>query len=173
LAYIKHTKHLSIHYSSKASLVPLIYADASHHLHHDSKGHGGIIITLGSGPIAYKSFKLKLVTRSSSESELTALEEAATFAIYIKQLLSELHLSVKDPVTIYQDNTSTITMATNGGSFSRTKHFINRQEYVKQLIKDQIIKLTHLRSAIMPADMLTKPLLPSMIKSFLNVLQIK
>lgn len=173
LAYVEHTKHLSVHYSSSASMIPTIYADASHHLHHDSKGHGGIIITLGSGPIAYRSFKLKLVTRSSTESELVALEEAATYASFLSQLLSDLHISVSAPITIYQDNQSTIAISKNGGSFSRTKHFLNRQQFVTQLVKDNVIKPTYLPSTVMPADLLTKPLAASTIKNLLQRLNIK
>ena len=50
-----------------------------------------------------KSYKLKLVTRSSTESELVVLEEAVTFAILIKKLLKELQV-FDGPITIYQDN---------------------------------------------------------------------
>jgi len=42
-------------------------------LHMDAKGHGGIIVTYGNSIVASKSFKMKLITKSSTESELVAV----------------------------------------------------------------------------------------------------
>jgi hypothetical protein len=58
-----------------------VYADASHIVHMDGRGQAGIVITLGSAPIFCRSFKIKSTTRSSSESELVALEDATTYVI--------------------------------------------------------------------------------------------
>ena len=52
-------------------------------LHKDTKGHGGILATLGSAPIVAKSFKFKLVTRSSTISEMVCLEESVTYALWL------------------------------------------------------------------------------------------
>jgi hypothetical protein len=104
VSYLGGTVTTSMVFQRTGKINPVIYADASHQYHlNDSKGHGGIIITLGSAPIMTKSYKLKLVTRSSTESELVVLEEAVTFAIWIKKLLKELQV-FDGPITIYQDN---------------------------------------------------------------------
>ena len=93
VSYLGGTVTTSMVFQRTGKINPVIYADASHQYHlNDSKGHGGIIITLGSAPIMTKSYKLKLVTRSSTESELVVLEEAVTFAIWIKKLLKELQV---------------------------------------------------------------------------------
>jgi hypothetical protein len=87
---------------------PAIYADASHGIHADGKGHGGIIITLGLVPVYSKSYKLKIITRSSSEAELVVLEEASTFTGWYKHLLLDLgihsHLS-RQQVHYYSSGT--------------------------------------------------------------------
>jgi hypothetical protein len=66
LAYVNTTKHKVMHFKDDADLVPRFFADASHMLHKDLKGHEGIIgmlETMGNAPILTKSFKLKLVTQ--------------------------------------------------------------------------------------------------------------
>jgi hypothetical protein len=136
---------------------PAIYADASHGIHADGKGHGGIIITLGSAPVYSKSYKLKIITRSSSEAELVVLEEASTFTGWYKHLLLDLGIDV-GPIPIYQDNKSTIILAAQGGSFQRTKHLMMKQFYVKERIDCNEACLRHLSTDKMVADLLTKPL---------------
>jgi hypothetical protein len=44
-----------------------IYVDAGHMTHHDSRGHIGIIMTMGSGYVFAKSTKMRLVTLSSKD----------------------------------------------------------------------------------------------------------
>jgi hypothetical protein len=127
-------------------------------LHKDSKGHGGIIGTLGSAPIFVKSFKLKLVTRSSTESELVCLDEAVTFAIWLISLMKDLIPSFTPPVTILQDNLSTIAIVQNGGNFNRSKHLINKYHFIKQHIDRKDIILKYCSSQEMIADMVSKPL---------------
>jgi hypothetical protein len=156
--------------------VPLeanIFADASHCLHFTGHGQGGIIITLGSAPIHIMSFKLKLITRSSSESELVVLEEASTFAVWLKLLLMELGVIEKgEPITVYQDNLSTIFIATEGGKFKRSKHLLTRESYVKERIENGDIVLKHKPTAEMCADFLTKPLSSSKLLTHMEFLRL-
>jgi hypothetical protein len=62
LSYVMTTRTRKLFFRSNANLKVQIFADAAHMLHKDSKGHGGIITTLGSSPVLTKSFKFKLVT---------------------------------------------------------------------------------------------------------------
>jgi glutamate 5-kinase len=138
-----------------------VFADASHMLHSDNKGHGGIIATLGSAPIATKSYKLRLITRSSTESELVTLEEAVTLSLWISHVLAELEVGWKPPVTVLQDNDSTRIIAENGGSWQRTKHIFNRYQFVSQHVKSGEIRIERCPTLVMRADMLTKPCSPA------------
>jgi hypothetical protein len=157
LMYAKSTRSLSLKFLAKANLHPIVYTDTSHILHRDGKGQGGIFITLGSAPIMTKSFKLKLVTRSSTESELIALEEACTYALWLSTLLQDLQLSDVKRVTIANDNKSTLHIAKYGGNFSNSKHIINRQQFVSQYLSTNDITLVCCPTDTMPGDMLTKP----------------
>jgi hypothetical protein len=158
LSYVMGTKNRTLLFSAKANLELKIYADAAHMLHKDAKGHGGILATLGSAPIVSKSFKFKLVTRSSTESEMVCLEESVTFALWLNALFRDFDFKSKLPITILQDNLSTIGIVMNGGSFNRSKHMIAKYAFVKQHVDSGEIELTHCRTNLMAADMLTKPL---------------
>ena len=46
------------------------YVDGSHNAHWDCKGHGGAVLTLGRGATLSYLRKLKLNTKSSTETEL-------------------------------------------------------------------------------------------------------
>jgi hypothetical protein len=156
-------------------ITPQIYADASHASHFTMHGQAGIIITLGSAPIYCRSYKLKSITRSSAESELYALEEASTYAVWLRLLLEELGvLNKTQPITIHQDNMSTIIMAHEGETnFKRTKHLMIRENYIKERIERGDIEIKHLPTEEMVADFLTKPLAKVKLKYFLDKLHIK
>jgi hypothetical protein len=158
LSYVVSTKNRTLFFSARANLELKLYADAAHMLHKDAKGHGGIIATLGSAPIVSKSFKFKLVTRSSTESEMVCLEETVTFALWLSTLFRDFDFKHKLPVKILQDNLSTIGIVMNGGSFNRSKHMIAKYAFIKQHVDTGEIELIHCRTNLMVADMLTKPL---------------
>ena len=171
LHYLQGCPKKSVNFSPVKIKEVKIFADASHGIHSDGKGHGGIMVTLGSGPIISRSYKLKLTTRSSSESELVVLEEASTYAIWMRCLLDELgHPAGGKPATIYQDNKSTIIMAFKGGSFKRNKHMIIRDSYINERITEGDVKLQYLPSIVMPADILTKPTPPPVLNKLLKLI---
>ena len=155
LYYLFGTQSEGLVYRAELNFVPRIYADASHHLHPESHGQQGFFITNGSAPVGHR---IKMMTRSSSESELCAAEEAATYAVWYKSLLSDMGIKLVDPIVLFQDNKSTIIMAVQGGSFKRTKHLIGRQSYLKERISSGDLILQYKPTAIMEADLLTKPL---------------
>ena len=170
--YLSGTTTTGIVFRSKAKLCPVIYIDASHNSHSTGHGHGGIVITLGSGPIYSRSFKIKSITRSSSESELFTLEDASTYSTWLAQLLTDMHVNLSEPIKIFQDNKSTIIMAVQGGNFKRTKHLICKESYVKERLQPGDIQLKYLPTNQMPADLLTKPLNKGLLARFKTLLSI-
>ena len=120
--YIARNPDLAIVYLP-VPIKPTIFADASHGIHTNGRGHGCVLMNLGSGMIYIRSYKLKLVTLSSTESEWTVLCEATQLAYWVKDLLANLGIIV-GPVRICQDNTSAIWLTENGPTFARTKHLL-------------------------------------------------
>jgi hypothetical protein len=156
VAYIAGTKTIAMQFSSSASLEPNIFADASHLLHLDARGHGGIILSLGSAPILTKSYKLKLNTKSSTESEIVVLEAATSYSTWWNLLLEELNIKNKNPIIIYQDNTSGIQMVKNQLFDNLNKHLVNRVQIIKQQLDLNTILIRYCPTDRMIADILTK-----------------
>ena len=107
---------------------------------------------------------MKLVTKSSTESELVSVEESIPYILWILGLLYDLGLEAKKPVKLMQDNLSAIRFIQNGGSFNRSKHMVARYGFVKQHMELGDVAFEHCPGEVMPADMLTKPLDGSKIK---------
>jgi hypothetical protein len=170
--YLAGTATVGLLFTS-TDLIPRIYADASHNIHDDGRGQGGIAITLGSAPIFCRSFKIKSVTRSSSESELVALEDATTYVTWLHCLLHSMHINVTQPTIVYQDNQSTILIAQSGGNFKRTKHLICKESFIRERLENNDIVLKYLSTNQMPADILTKPTSKKVLKTQMNFLNIK
>jgi hypothetical protein len=140
-------KHITMH----------CWVDASHGTHSDGKGHGGIVITLGSAPIFCKSYKLRHVTLSSTESEISALSEAVTYVVWGRMVLAEFGYTQSKPTIIHQDNKSAILMNNRGGgSFRKSKHLLVRRLFVNEFIEEQLLCLQYCPTEDMSADILTK-----------------
>ena len=136
----------------------LAYIDASHAVHEDHKGHTGTIISLGRGPIYAKSGSQRINSKSSTESELIGLSDSASQVIWTRNFLLSQGYSVKAS-TVYQDNTSCMSLAKNGKSNSeRTRHIATRFYFVKDRVDSKEIILEYLETHSMIADILTKPL---------------
>ena len=154
--YLAGTPTYGISYKPSTSVVTRAYIDASHALHPSGHGHGGLLLTMGSGPLFARSFKLKSITRSSSETELAALDDGVTYVLWHRQLLSDLGYPQHEPSIICQDNKSTIIMAAQGGQFKRTKHMLVKHKFVQEHLHNQSIKLHYTPSKLMHADIMTK-----------------
>jgi hypothetical protein len=101
------------------------------------------------------------------------LDEAATYVVWMRAMLTDMGESQGTPTTVYQDNLSTIIMATNGGSFKRTKHLLTKASYVRERIEDGDLVLKHMPTTRMVADLLTKPLPRAQLTTLLGLLGIK
>jgi len=74
LKYLNGTKYLKLRLTVDNLSVLKWYVDGSHNVHWDCKGHGGAVFSLGRGATSSYSRKVKLNTRSSTETELVAAD---------------------------------------------------------------------------------------------------
>jgi guanyl-specific ribonuclease Sa len=135
------------------------YIDAAYGVHKESgKSHTGSFVTIGEGgPIYVSSGKQKVVTKSSTEAELIATSDKAGNGISLNHFLREQGHAM-GPVTLHQDNTSTITLLKRGGPASeRTRHLSIREFWLTQQINDGVVTIQHLPTEAMYANILTKP----------------
>ncbi|KAL0339151.1 UNVERIFIED_CONTAM: Retrovirus-related Pol polyprotein from transposon TNT 1-94 [Sesamum angustifolium] len=93
LRYLKGTVSLAIHYGRFPAVLEG-YSDASWIAKNSgSNGCSGYVFTLGGGAVSWKSAKQTLITQSTFEAELCALDTTGTEAEWLFGLLSQLPIS--------------------------------------------------------------------------------
>jgi hypothetical protein len=117
------------------------------------------MFTMGKGATSSYSRKLKLNTRSSTETELVACD------MYMPEMLWSLYFIQAqgyelECVGLYQDNISTQLLIKNGkfSSGRKTKHIKEKFFFIKDRIDSGEIKATDCPAEQMWADVLSKPL---------------
>ena len=168
--YLAGTPTLGLTFSSNGPIELFGYVDASYLAHPDAKGHSGMSFTIGEDNAAFysRSFKQKLVGRSSTEAEIQALDQAVVEVEWLRWLLSELGYAPNDPTIIFQDNMSCIQIANGTADVSpRTRHYAMRYFYVRQAVEEHSVVLQYLATTDHTADILTKQ--PSTVHLFLSL----
>jgi hypothetical protein len=158
LMYLNGAPGMGIRLCPRSELKILVYIDASFAVHGDMKSHTGSVISLGQGPVHAGSKKQGLMTKSSTESELVGVSDVLPQVIWTRDFLIQQGYEVP-PATIFQDNTSTISLVVKGHSrSSRTRHIGIRYFFVKDRVDSGEIEVKHLSTSKMIADIMTKPL---------------
>jgi len=105
--------------------------------------------------------KTKLNTRSSTEVELVATDDAAGPMLWTSRFLLEQGYDVK--TILYQDNRSAILMESNGRSSAgkRYRHF-----FINDLKEKGLVSIKYCPTEEMVADYMTKPLHGSKFTKF-------
>jgi len=114
------------------------YIDAAYGVHTTSgKSHSGCVITLDdAGPVFVKSAKQKIVTKSSTESELVFLSDNASQALHLRNFVIAQGYEV-GPAILYQDNMSTMALMKRGGPGSeRSRHINIRHFWLAERVAD-------------------------------------
>lgn len=118
----------------------------------------GYVVYLNGALIAWKSKSQKTVTLSSTEAEYMALGELCTEVLFVKMLMENMGLQVDLPMHLEIDNTGAMFLAENATTSQRTKHIDVRHHFVRNLIKNGIIKVTFVKTSENDADLYTKNL---------------
>ncbi len=111
LMYSKHVLDQSLPQSNL--LLPVGYCDADWGgCTIDRKSISGYVFTLAGGPIMWASKTQTTVALSSSEAELNTMSEAMKQVLYIRKLLPPLGIDDGQPLSLANNNQSSLTLAT-------------------------------------------------------------
>ena len=115
------------------------------------------------------SQKQKTHVLSTTEAELTTAVECTKEIMYLRNLMNEIGYAQLTPTTLYADNKSLITLATQySGSQKRVKHYLSKINFMIEQVNNGIMHLEYLQSQNQTADTLSKPLGPSSFIPFRN-----
>ncbi|KAG8479747.1 hypothetical protein CXB51_029269 [Gossypium anomalum] len=126
----------------------------------DRRSTTGYVIYLGENPIAWCSKKQAVVSRSSSEAEYRSLSNCVSEVLWVKQLLEEIGVGLKQTSVIWCDNTSTVFMSANPTHHAKVKHVEIDHHFVREKVLDGTLQVNYVPSANQVADVLTKPVPP-------------
>jgi hypothetical protein len=156
--YLNSTRDIGIVLCPSNDMTPTAFVDASHAITQDCRGQGGIVISLGDGPVYVSSSRIPAVTKSSTESELVTAANLTSQLLWSRDFLIALGFDI-GAARLYQDNQSTIRLINNGQSNSlRTKHISVKYFWLKDRIENGEITIEYCPTENMIADIMTKPL---------------
>ena len=96
-----------------------------------------------------------------------AAAQATKEAIWLKNLLGTLDPQWTDSaISIHCDNQGAIALAENPSHHSRSKHIDIQYHFIREATQNNKIKLEYLPTEQMPADGLTKPLVPAKFTTY-------
>ena len=120
IRYLRHTLYMCLVLGKDDMESMCWWIDASYAVHPNMRGHTGATMSMGNGSIYSGSWKQKMVTRSSTESEVVGVHDVLPQILWTKKFLEDQGLTIKETV-LYQDNMSSMLLEHNRRQ-SNTKH---------------------------------------------------
>jgi transposase InsO family protein len=162
LAYINYTNNYKLSYFKEKenhTLNLVAYADASFASDKECPvSTSGYLIYLGNSLISWRSCKQKTTALSTAEAEVDALVTCVRELVWLNNLLKEMKIKTKEPITIYEDNKSCIDMIKKPAPSARNRHIATKIHFLYELIQEKTIEVTYCPTSEMLADGLTKAL---------------
>ncbi len=157
--YLRSMRGLPLILAADGTGVLSWYVDTSFAVHPDMKGQTGGAMTMGMGFLLDKSTKHKLNTRSSTESEIVAVDDLIPQILWVHLFLKAQGFAVSNNI-LYQDNNSAMLLETNGraSSSKHTRHIEIQYYYVADRVAKGDLRVVWCSTDKMIADFLMKPL---------------
>jgi hypothetical protein len=161
MRYLKATASYGIHYTGYPKVLEG-FSDANWISDADElKATSGYAFTLGGGAVSWKSCKQTIITRSTMEAELAALDTATVEAEWLRELLMDLPV-VEKPVPAISMNcdnqTVIIKVNSSKDNLKTTRHVKWRLKSVRKLRNSGVIALDYVHTSKNLADQFTKGL---------------
>ena len=113
---------------------------------------------LGGNLITWSSRKQKPVAHFSTKAEYRALSSGATDLMWVQHLLTEIGISISQPLVLWSDNLGAQALVCNPVDHARTKHIELDVHFIQNLIFEHKLEVRHVPTESQTADVLTKPL---------------
>jgi len=127
----------------------------------DHRSTSGYAFQLGDAVVSWNSKKQSNVATSSSEAEYVALAHGAKQALWLRYVTRDIGVckGAELPTTeLLSDNTAAIAIAREARFHGRSRHIGTQFHFVRERVEDGTFEITHVPTADMLADGLTKPL---------------
>jgi hypothetical protein len=158
IQYLNGTADYGIFLPWNLTLNFSFYTDASYNCEPQGRSRSGAVFAVDDIVLSAWTNKQALVSLSSTEAEVIGLSDGLLTALWLKHLLTDIGY-LHGPLKVFQDNTSAITIITDGRkSNHRTKHIDVRYFHAIDCVARGDIDVEYIPSGKMLADYFTKPL---------------
>ncbi|GKB83567.1 putative RNA-directed DNA polymerase [Tanacetum coccineum] len=159
LRYVQGTTELGILYSRRRNSALVAYSDSDFAGDlDDRRSTSGSVFLLAGGAISWSSKKQPVVTLSTTEAEYIAATACACQCLWLKRILAAIGHEEGESSIIQCDNSSAIQLSMHHVFHGRSKHIDVKFHFLRDLVNDGIVQLTHCNTHDQIADVMTKPL---------------
>jgi hypothetical protein len=171
MKYVRGTRDLPLILSANGSGMLKWWIDGSHGVHPNMRGHSGGGLSMGQGFLIAPSTKQKLNTRSSTETEIVAVDQFMPQILRTRLFMEAQGYGVTENI-IYQDNQAAILLEKNGKASSgkRTKHINMRFFFVTDRVAKRDVSVRWCPTGDMTGDFLTKPTQGALFRRFRDLI---
>lgn len=167
-----HSLGLTLRPSRSRALVAYCDADWASDVN-DRRSTSGFCIFFGPNLISWSSKKQLTVSLSSTEAEYRSMASVVAELLWIKSLLSELHVKLISVPRIFCDNQGAVYITANPVLHARTKHLELDLHFVREkAIRGEIV-VRHIPADSQVADGFTKAVSSTMFENFRHNLGIR
>jgi hypothetical protein len=166
IKYINYTKDYHLTIGSAKPITLFGMSDAAYIQAGDCKSNLGYAIYLSndSGAVYSRCKRASTVSLSSTQAEVEALVELTKEIIWYQGFLTSIGIQVKPPTEVFVDNMPTVTLADEGNHLKRSKHYVVKTTFIKDLVEYGTVSVKHLPRTENHSDLLTKTLSGASLK---------
>lgn len=163
LRYLKGTRTHGLFYShtktQHETTHPLqVYSDADFANDKDRRSVTGTVHCYHGTPISWNARKQNVISLSTTEAEYIAATDATRHTTWLRKLLNDTHMNIKDATPHHIDNSSAVLIASNKEPTKQRKYIDIRHHYLQHHANDATIAVRRTPTQHMLADIFTKPL---------------
>ncbi|MBW0517549.1 hypothetical protein O181_057264 [Austropuccinia psidii MF-1] len=160
LKYLNGSQDVGLVYSRGSKEEVRAYSDADWgNCQETRRSVTGFLVTFNGNLVIWKTRKQPTVSISTAEAEYKALCDLTSEIVWFRQWCNECSLlTVSGPIPVHEDNQSCIRTVEGNSNLNqkRMKHLDIQLHFIKEFVKNSVIKLIYTPTNLMLADFLTK-----------------
>ena len=171
--YMEQHKNKGILFSANGNIDPVVMVDASNKPDpHSGLAQAGYTSHWANGPTACKSSLLKHEGLSSEHNGYMGLTAALRFAVWMRQLLSEIGVNklVQKPFNVYGDNIAANNLCKNHFVSTGNQHIFMPYHWNRRAVREGHAIVKWVQTNMNISDIMTKPLGGATFQLFLLIM---